>query len=65
MTNRLFHKKHSGADVRRCDHPEHMTTVNYGLERSVCVRCGDVNVRDLGHSGSGELFQTMAPIHQR
>jgi hypothetical protein len=53
------------ADRRRCEHPGRLTTVNYGLERSVCTFCGDLTVRDLGHSGSGELFQTLAPVHQR
>ncbi len=52
-------------DRRHCDHPERLRTVNYGLERSVCAVCREVTVRDLGHSGSGELFQGMAPIHQR
>ncbi|MGA7269813.1 MAG: hypothetical protein WB239_01955 [Acidimicrobiia bacterium] len=43
--------------VGHCDHPERYTTVNFGLERSVCTHCGDVTVRDLGHTGSGDLFK--------
>ena len=40
----------------RCEHHERLTTVNFGLERSVCMTCGDVAVRDRGHTGSGDLF---------
>lgn len=43
--------------VGQCDHPERYTTVNFGLERSVCTRCGEVTVRDRGHTGSGDLFK--------
>lgn len=65
MSINLFQRKHGRAGVSNCDHPERLKTVNYGLERNVCVRCGDVTVRDLGHSGSGELFRSLAPVHQR
>lgn len=50
---------------RKCEHVERHNTVNYGLERSVCVNCGDVTVRDVGATGTGELFQSLAPVHQR
>lgn len=32
----------------RCPHPERVTTTtNFGLERLVCTRCGEIEVRNL------------------
>lgn len=31
----------------RCSHPERITTQNFGLARAVCVRCGDLEMRNL------------------
>lgn len=30
----------------RCSHPERLRTENFGLERLVCVECGDVEMRN-------------------
>lgn len=31
----------------RCTHPERSSIQNFGLERAVCVVCGDVEMRNL------------------
>lgn len=53
---KLLKKTSKPAHPSRCPHNERLTTINFGLERSVCVECGDVTVRDRGHTGSGDLF---------
>lgn len=36
-------RRHRG----RCTHPERIRTTNFGLERSVCADCGDMEMRNL------------------
>lgn len=31
----------------RCSHPERISTQNFGLQRAVCVECGDLEMRNL------------------
>lgn len=31
----------------RCSHPERISIQNFGLERRVCVECGDLVMRNL------------------
>lgn len=31
----------------RCSHPERIVTTNFGLERMVCMSCGEMEMRNL------------------
>lgn len=45
-----------------CEHPEQLATVNFGLERSVCLHCGSVTMRRTADGKPGTLFQVPHPI---
>lgn len=46
-----------GGGSKRCDHPESVTTINYGLLRTICLTCGDVHIAYREQGGPGTLFR--------
>ena len=47
-----------------CEHPERISTVNFGLERQVCLECGSVRMRKAADAEPGTLFRVPHPISQ-
>ena len=47
-----------------CEHPDRISTVNFGLERQVCLECGSVRMLRDSVGESGTLFKVPHPISQ-
>ena len=45
-----------------CEHTEHVSTVNFGLERIVCLGCGSVTMRKASDGKPGTLFRVPHPM---
>lgn len=49
---------------RLCEHPDRISTVNFGLERQVCPDCGSVRMGKAADAEPGTLFRIPHPISQ-
>lgn len=47
-----------------CEHPDRISTVNFGLVRQVCLVCGSVGMRKAADAEPGTLFRVPHPISQ-
>ncbi len=47
-----------------CEHPDRISTVNFGLERQVCLECGSIRMRKAADAKPGTLFKVPHPISQ-
>ena len=47
---------------RQCDHIEQLSTVNFGLQRMVCLDCGSITMRKTSDADPGTLFRVPHPI---
>ena len=47
-----------------CEHPDRISTVNFGLEREVCMVCGSVRMHKAAGAEPGTLFRVPHPISQ-
>lgn len=47
-----------------CQHSDRISTINFGLERQVCLECGSVRMRKAADAEPGTLFRVPHPISQ-
>lgn len=47
-----------------CEHSEQISTINFGLERQVCLACGSIRMRKAADAEPGTLFKVPHPISQ-